>query len=249
MKTSEHDPTPTSTPTPTPTPTPSPSEPVHPEMASIAEGEFYMGRDDGDEFERPAHPEKVGAFLMDKFEVTREEYKKCIEKGECDPPYGWNNNSFPIGTDKVPVTGVSWEDARKYCTWVGKRLPTEVEWEYAARGTDRRRLYPWGEEWMEGRANINGKGLSEVTTYKAQTDTELYDLIGNAWEWTADPFRDYPGREKPTPLSKNLRSADLRVIRGGYFGSKGHLTATYRAALVTTRERKFYKETGFRCAQ
>jgi formylglycine-generating enzyme required for sulfatase activity len=250
MDTHLPDPAPTPTPMPTPqmTASPSPSELDRPGMASIAEGEFYMGRDDGEALERPAHPEKVAAFFIDKFEVTRAEYKKCVETLACDPPHGWDNNSFPSGTDKFPVTGVSWDDARKYCTSVNKRLPTEVEWEYAARGTDRRRLYPWGEEWMEGRANTNGKGLSEVGTYKAQTDTDLYDLIGNAWEWTADRYRDYPGKEKLT-LNKKLRSGDLRIIRGGYFGSKDHMTATYRGALLTTKEKSSYAETGFRCVQ
>jgi formylglycine-generating enzyme required for sulfatase activity len=241
--------TPTPVPTQQTTPSPSPSVPPKPEnMVSIAEGEFYMGRDDGEALERPAHPEKVAAFLMDKFEVTREDYKKCIENSACDPPHGWDNNNFPSGTDKFPVTGVSWDDARKYCTWVKKRLPTEAEWEYAARGSERKKIYPWGEEWMEDRANTNSNGLREVGTFKAQTNTELYDLIGNAWEWTASKFMHYPGKEKPT-LNKSQRSEDLKVIRGGYFGSKGPVTATYRGAWLITRDKSSYAGTGFRCVQ
>jgi formylglycine-generating enzyme required for sulfatase activity len=248
---------PTPTPAPnqqTPTPTPSPSESPSPEGMALIKapgaGGFYMGRDDSYEDERPAHWEPVGEeFYMDKFEVSVEKYKECVDKGLCKPPMGsgWDNDRYREGTARLPVTGVIWEEAFKYCKSIGKRLPTEVEWEYAARGADSRRLYPWGEVWMQDRANTNTDQPTEVSASKAQTDSGLHDLIGNVWEWMWDKYHAYRGRGKSS-LDRKREREDLHMIRGGCYKC-GPVTATFREALPANGDQSSYAQTGFRCVQ
>jgi formylglycine-generating enzyme required for sulfatase activity len=113
------------------------------EMAYVPAGEFIMGSDEGRANERPAHTVYLDAFYIDKTEVTNAQYRKCVEAGACSQPYdtGWYNDP---NRAEHPVGWVDWNQANAYCQWAGKRLPTEAEWEKAARGTDGR-TYPWGE--------------------------------------------------------------------------------------------------------
>lgn len=213
-------------------------------MVYVPEGEFMMGRDEsdgGDEYEHPAHKVTVKPFFIDAHEVTCEDFAKYIK----DHAVTGNESSQCAGRDgQEPVTGVTWDDAMGYAKWAGKRLPTEVEWEFAARGTDGRR-YPWGQEWQEGKANANGasKGLAKVGAYQGASPFGAFDMVGNAWEWTASKLIAYPGgsfREQP--------SGDVRVIRGGsYDEGAGEATATYRGFLKVSGDK--YDKTGFRCAK
>jgi formylglycine-generating enzyme required for sulfatase activity len=233
----------------TPSPKPSPLEMQPPlGMVSIPGGRFMMGRDDGEQFEGPAHTETVEPFYMDQTEVTREAYKECVDSyNSCSVPFGWNQTDYPMGTQLYPVTGVTWNDARRYCEWRKKQLPSETQWEFAARGSDARR-YPWGSAWMPNRANLESRTLKPVRSYQAQTDTELFDLIGNAWEWTSSEARDY-ATQQYLRATTTVRAEDLRIIRGGSFSRQRTITASYRGALLITRERRSYDETGFRCVQ
>jgi formylglycine-generating enzyme required for sulfatase activity len=220
-------------------PTPSPT------MVRVPRDSFKMGRDEkdgGDAFESPAHDVTVGPFLIDIHEVTREEYKTCVEAKKCAAPAGWNGSAYPANTGRLPVTGITWEDANTYAQSVGKRLPTEAEWEYAARGKDGR-LYPWSNDWKPELANTASDRLAEVETYKGISPFGLFDMLGNAQEWTASEVRAYGGNQRL------LKPRSHRIIRGGNHLTGGIVTATYRDALITTEARAYYQQTGFRCVQ
>jgi sulfatase modifying factor 1 len=161
--------------------------------------------------EMPTRTVYVETFFVDKYEVTNAQYQRCVTAGVCKAPASWaETGTYPDGQGDYPVVNVSWQDADTYCQWAGRRLPTEVEWEKAARGTDGRR-YPWGNEWEDGRANIKqgdrgaptgvNSFLRDVSPYK------VYNMAGNVWEWTASSW---------------VEEAPFKVIRGGYWLSEPH---------------------------
>jgi formylglycine-generating enzyme required for sulfatase activity len=222
-----------------------------PGMVFIPGGKFLMGRDrkdGGDAYESPSHEVIVDSFYMDAFEVTREGYQKCIDAKVCRPPFGWTGNLFPPNTAQWPVTGVTWADANNYATWVGKRLPSEEEWEYAASGRQARR-YPWGDSWDATQANVGTSSLGAVGRYKSHFG--LFDIVGNAQEWTTSGWRQYP--DKQTYMRTGDSPERLRIIRGGsYKSSPQEATLTYRNALRMQEDRaeeNHYEQTGFRCVQ
>ena len=216
-------------------------------MVYVPGGEFMMGRnasDGGDEYERPAHNVTVKPFFIDQYEVTNEDYSKFVKATNHRPPSNWANGSYPAGAGRKPVTDVAWDDANDYAKWAGKRLPTEEEWEFAARGTDGRR-YPSGNDWKRGDANADSAnaGLVDVGTYKGKSPFGAFDMVGNAWEWTASKLIAYPGGRLPEPASDNVR-----VIRGGsYDESANGATTTYRGFLKVSGDK--YDKTGFRCVK
>jgi serine/threonine-protein kinase len=215
-------------------------------MTYVPGGEFIMGNASGDGFERPPHRVSVGPFFIDQYEVTCAEYARFIEKTGHAPPPGWVGGQYPQGAGRRPVTDVTWDDASAYAKWNNKRLPTEEEWEFAARGTDGR-IYPWGKEWQAGMANVGGAGggaLADVGTFKGASPFDVYDMVGNAWEWTADDLRPYPGAKW-----EYVPQGSLKVIRGGSWReSPDQATTTYRGYLPA-RGGKDYSATGFRCVQ
>lgn len=213
-------------------------------MAYVPGGEFMMGRD-GDKtgYESPAHRVTVKPFFIDIYEVTNEDYAKFVKATNHVAPPGWTNGNYPAGTQRRPVTGVTWNDAVAYAEWAGKRLPTEEEWEFAARGTDGRR-YPWGNAWSAGLANAEGASGSvvDVGRYQGQSPFGVFDMVGNAWEWTASNLTAYKkGQSLP-----NKPPGDLRVIRGGsYIEDRNEATTTYRRGYPVSGAG--YDKTGFRC--
>jgi formylglycine-generating enzyme required for sulfatase activity len=214
-------------------------------MVLVKAGDYVIGRDDGDIYARPKHIVTLSAFYIDRTEVTNAEYKKFVDATGHKAPEGWQGREYPQGQGDLPVTGVSWQDAADFAAWAGKRLPTEAEWEAAARGTDGR-IYPWGNQWQIGLANIGTSGIVEVGRYKeGASPVGALDMIGNVWEWTADEFKLYPGSTAPMPAS--IKPGKIfRVIRGGaYDGNKMH-DATYRGFVDASRG---YDKTGFRCAK
>jgi formylglycine-generating enzyme required for sulfatase activity len=216
-------------------------------MAYVPGGEFVMGTNKGDEYERPEHKVRVGAFYIDLYEVTCREYEKFVRTTGHAPPPNWKNGQYPDGTAQWPVTGVNWDDANAYAKWEGKRLPTEEEWETAARGSDARR-YPWGDEWKVGAANAdaNSQGhVVDVGMYPAgKSPSGAFDMVGNAWEWTASTLTAYPGGR----LDKNPTD-DMKVIRGNFWGSQlSKATTTFRRGWPA-RGNYDYMNTGFRCAK
>jgi formylglycine-generating enzyme required for sulfatase activity len=248
----QRSPTPVPTPVPpvptpiAPAPTPVPIEQFSdPSMVLIKGGTFMMGRNSDDSFERPSHLVTVDSFYLDATEVTRNAYKTCVDKKICERPSDWVDGAYPPNTGDWPVTNISWDAARTYANSVGKRLPTEEEWEFAARGSDGR-LYPWGHIWQEGYANIGSKQLTRVRSFRA-TPSGLFDMTGNAQEWTASELRRYP--DKSEYIQTQYPPERLRVVRGGsYANSKARVTTTYRNALRINEE-EHYAQTGFRCAR
>jgi serine/threonine-protein kinase len=235
-----------------------------PGMVYIPGGTFMMGRDNAqDPEETPAHSVTVAPFYVDKVPVTTGEYagfKILASKGGSPPPAGFivevtpgSAGSYPTGHRDRPVTNVSWEDAAAYCKWQGKRLPTEAEWEFAARGTDGR-LYPWGNEYDTARTNSLERGLGhpesvtvkdifdKVAAENGASPFGVFDMSGNVWQWCEDGYKPYPGRQPTFEIPANAK-----VIRGGSFKSdKEHVTATTRNLdLATSRSPAI----GFRCAK
>lgn len=249
------------TPTPTPTFTQTPPAPPEPPagMVYVPGGALRVGRDDGDEYEKPAHDATVAPFFIDLTEVTNEQYQKFVDAAGYLPPPVWQGNRFPEGANTLPVTDVTWEDANAYAKWLGdgRRLPTEEEWEFAARGTDGR-IYPWGPEWIANTSNTKSddsdqRQLVLVGQFpKGASPFGLQDMSGNAWEWTASDYKDYPGGKANAPAG----FTNLKVIRGGTYDSPAKFaTATVRRPWPAARgdwpsdQTPVYGKTGFRLAK
>jgi serine/threonine-protein kinase len=232
-------------------------------MLLIGGGEFRMGRDDGNDLDQPSQMATVRSFYLDVTEVTNQAYKKFLDETNHPAPPLWKGGTFPDGQENFPVTDVTWDDANAYAKWAGKRLPTEEEWELAARGTDGR-IYPWGETYKPGAANINddtGATPNEVKTRAVGSYSEgkspfgLMDMSGNAFEWTASALKAYPGGRLPETAGYQ----NLKVIRGGSWRSDPkQASATYRRGWPATRkdwpegiaaDQIDYSAIGFRCAQ
>ena len=194
------------------------------EMLLVEAGEFRMGNDQGRnalrgglQNEAPPHSVYVRAFYIDRFEVSNRHYRRfCEATGRHLPP---NPAGFPnyINRPDHPVINVSWDDARAFAAWTGKRLPTEAEWERAARGNDSR-LYPWGNDYRPGRANLQDAGslpqIAAVGSFKEDVSPlGVMDLAGNVFEWVEDRYALYPGNPGRLADSERLH----RVIRGGGF--------------------------------
>jgi serine/threonine-protein kinase len=227
-----------------------PLSPEPPGMVYVPGGTFTMGRnksDGGDEYEHPAHQVTVGPFFIDQYEVTNEDYEKFVREKNWPPPSTWEGRkTYLAGAAHKPVTGVKWDDAVAYAKWAGKRLPTEEEWEFAARGGIKEFRYPWNNRWKDGLANANSAsgGLAEVGSYKGASPFGAFDMVGNAWEWTDSKLTLYPGGRLPVKVSD-----DLKVIRGGSFESnRDQATTTYRRGWRASAESD-YSKTGFRCVK
>ncbi len=224
---------------------PSPSGAVPEGMVLVPGGTFKMGRNNGDQFESPAHNVNVKPFFIDRTEVTNEEYERFVSTTGHRTPRHWPGGKIPKGQTKYPVVNVSWDDANAYAKWANKRLPSEAEWEFAARGADGR-IYPWGNRWKQDNANAGKRrngALIETGRYKpGASPFGALDLCGNVWEWTSSEFADYPGRK----LASSLANSGLKVIRGGaYDVAPSRATSTYRGAVPPDR---VFDKTGFRCA-
>jgi serine/threonine-protein kinase len=220
------------------------SPPVAPAgMVYILGGKFTMGlNDSSNDFEKPEHERTVGAFFLDRNEVSVEDYYKFIKETGRKPPDKWSKDwkegKFTYDESKLPVTNVNWHDAKAYAQWAGKRLPTEIEWEYAARGSDRR-LYPWGNDFDSLRANVESdkKVLRPIGRFP-QTGAGLFDMAGNAMEWTDSDSFAYPG--------SSAQAATGKILRGGSFlTKKNEATVVTRTVLAPDRARE---DVGFRCA-
>lgn len=221
--------------------------PVPSGMALIQGGKFMMGRNDGSPDEGPVHEVEVKSFFLDTQEISNQDYKKFVDATGHPAPRNWKfNGSYAPDEATLPVTYVTWNDATAYAKWAGKRLPTEAEWEYAARGGSKGFLYPWGDQWALGYANLDRKGQrkpSPVRSFEKDLSSfGIYDLAGNVSEWVQD---NYSERYGASPDGR------LRVYRGGNFldaPDKG--TGTYRwADFPDNIPDDQILRVGFRCAK
>jgi formylglycine-generating enzyme required for sulfatase activity len=219
-------------------------------MLLVPGGEFTMGSGSA------MRQVQLDAFYMDKYEVTASRYEKFLRAGGRREPDNWHAVNLPKDGNR-PVTGVDWADAVAYCRWAGKRLPTEAEWEKAARGTDGR-LYPWGNEPPNPRlanyrkddsySSSSDGGVADVGSYEGgKSPYGLYDMAGNVWEWVADWYDDEYYRHGPTRNPPGPDSGDEKVVRGGSW--------SFQALSLLTVSRLWFAPTmragfvGFRCAQ
>lgn len=248
-------PTPTVAPSPTSAPTrpgetPSPVVLITSQMVEIPGGSFTMGSDTGGPDSKPAHKVDVSAFHIDTFEVTNSDFKAFVDatgfKTDAEKSGDKPWTAYAEGKENHPVVKVSWNDASAFCKWAGERLPTEAEWEMAARGTDGR-AYPWGSDWDPKK--VNGKeagirGTTAVGSYPGGASPfGVMDLGGNVWEWTATIADHYPGN---TAASK-LYGSNVYIIRGGgWFDVKDQIASYYRNSAVPTTAND---DLGFRCAR
>ena len=190
-------------------------------MVLVPAGEFTMGSTEGSDDEKPAHRVSLDAYYIDKYEVTVGQYAKFLEARGVNGPPMWTTMDQPPH-QKRPVVNVDWSDASTYCEWAGKRLPTEAEWEKAARGTDGR-TYPWGNEPPDlGRANYgrekwnNHAALVPVGQLEdGKSPYGIYDLAGNVWEWVSDWYDPDYYTTSPLQNPKGPENGKYRVLRGG----------------------------------
>jgi formylglycine-generating enzyme required for sulfatase activity len=245
--------TPTSQPTETPIPTPALgigsteiSLKDNMTLLYVPAGEFTMGSDVNSD-EQPIHQVTLPAFWIDQTEVTNAMFKKCVDDGECTSPSDTNHFSNSSYANH-PVVYVDWKQANAYCSWVDRRLPTEAEWEKAARGTDGR-TYPWGEGLDCDKANYYGCKYNTTTPVgsygSGKSPYNAYDMAGNVLEWVNDYYQsDYYADNTSNP--QGPLSGDSRVLRGGSwlnFGSD--VRSAYRGRIDPALSFNF---SGFRCA-
>jgi eukaryotic-like serine/threonine-protein kinase len=221
-------------------------------MVYVQAGKFTMGSNSYDD-EKPIHKVTLHAYWIDQTEVTNALYVKCVDAGVCQPPSSpassmrsglyYGNPEF----NDYPVIHVDWNKAKTYCKWAGRRLPTEAEWEKAARGTDER-TYPWGNDSpTNDLLNFNGSvgDTTQVGTYpNGASPYGAYDMAGNVWEWVSSMYQPYP--YSATDGREDLSANGSRVLRGGAWDHNDYL--------VRSVSRGGYKPSydsgyvGFRCA-
>lgn len=235
--------------------TPEPDVMVPAEMVLVPGGTFMMGCNaaidtECDADESPYHEVTLSAFLIDRVEVTQTAYKLCVDDGGCGlPSGGWD----PMSLGPFPVTYVLRDTAWNYCAWAGKRLPTEAEWEYAARGDDGRK-YPWGNSAPDCTL-ANGPGCGEALARSGEhplgaSPFGVLDMAGNVWEWVGDWYGAYPSGPATDPTGP--ASGDRFPRRGGCYRSTQCSNYTLRASdrhapdVFFTADTAYY---GFRCAR
>jgi formylglycine-generating enzyme required for sulfatase activity len=244
------------------------ADPLAPsDRVKVAAGSFTMGRDDGPPDERPAHQISVGAFEIDRLPVTNIQFAEFLNRAGTRNPDGerWYDDDDPDarihrqgsrwladkGYENHPAVEVSWLGARDYCQWRGKRLPTEAEWEKAARGADGR-TYPWGNAPPDRTRAQFAKRFNDTAPVNAfpagASPYGALDMSGNTWEWVSSAYLPYPynardGRE-------DLKPGPVRATRGGGHDSPAEeITTTQRGRNLSRNPAAGHHNIGFRCAQ
>jgi len=228
------------------------------QLVCVPAGDFLMGSDDPEtsEDEKPKHTVVLDAYWIDKTEVTNAQYTQCVSDGDCEPP-GSNasdTRSNYYRDDRYanyPVINVSWSNARDYCAWAGRQLPTEAQWEKAARGNDGR-IYPWGDSTPnQNNANFESSTIEDTAAVGSYPDGAspygAMDMAGNVWEWINDWYdENYYLFQTQWINPTGPDFGDQRIQRGGSWANPGSgINTTFRYPLSPN---KSYTTTGFRCA-
>jgi formylglycine-generating enzyme required for sulfatase activity len=225
-------------------------------MVEIPAGEFVMGFDGTQalEDERPAHRVWLDGYSMDQYEVTTAQYAAFLAAQPRPAPWQWESVNLALHGDR-PVIGVDWHDADAYCRWKGKRLPTEAEWEKAARGTDGR-LYPWGNHvptdklanFALGARFSYSQVLMPVQSHEAgKSPYGLFHMAGNVWEWVSDWYGANYYEHSPEKNPTGPEQGQFKVLRGGSWSDLPKYLLTYGRFKLPPETRNSY--TGFRCAK
>ena len=221
-------------------------------MVLVPAGEFTMGSDKGDDDEQPVHKVFLDSFYIDKFEVTNGRFAKFVEAIQSEPPWGFKDKETSVLHADRPVRWVNWMDAVGYCLWAGKRLPTEAEWEKAARGTDAR-TYPWGNDAPTTAHAVFGlkEGADTVSPIgnrdKGKSPYDVHDMAGNLYEWTTDWYDEQFYNKNPSINPKGPADGTAKVQRGGSYANGAYrLRSTFRTKGDPTEHDP---NVGFRCAQ
>jgi formylglycine-generating enzyme required for sulfatase activity len=235
-------------------------QPYEPETIYIPSGAFLMGRDGVAAWEKPCHTVTLPGYRIGKYPVTNRQFLEYVRQTGAlvNPESGWDGQTPPPDRLDYPVIGVTWYQATAYCEWLSKTsgrrytLPTEAQWEKAARGVDGR-LYPWGNEWQPGHCGQDPMQITAVDQFPAQSDYGVFDLVGNVREWTLSLWGEsssaprflYPWAEderndpKANPLVR-------RVYRGGVMDNPAEMTCTLRGGFDPSKSGPPRKRHGFR---
>ncbi|MFQ5509001.1 MAG: formylglycine-generating enzyme family protein [Leptospirillia bacterium] len=245
-------------------------------MVKVKAGSFGMGTDRVDDKmealhyglpepfyvdEQPFHQVTLPTYYIDRTEVTNAQYQKFLAlHPEIDPPDDWSRRHYPDGMGEYPVVYVSWYNAGHYCKWRGAELPTEAEWEKAARGPESF-IYPWGNRFDPQNANLSSGPFDRGRAHKADSMPQgagpygALHMVGNVWEWVADNYAPYPGNtEDVTAFGEE---PPFKVMRGLSFEAVGHFPANQYARVVAISARSSFRgydhttarlrDVGFRC--
>ena len=236
------------------------------DMIRVAGGSFLMGSNNGPEDERPQHQVNVGEFFIDRTKVANAQFAlfmnaRGVKAADGQVWYDIDDSDARIhrrngkwladpGHENHPVVEASWYGALTYCMWLGKRLPSEAEWEKAARGNDGRK-YPWGNDAPDStRAHFNGgwNDFRSVGSFpEGASPYGMLDAAGNGWEWVSSAYLPYP--YNPNDGREDLTRVQVRVTRGGGQDARpDELTTTHRGRLVSRNPRGGHHNIGFRCA-
>ncbi len=233
---------------------------IREKMVLLKGGSFLMGRDDADPNDNriyasqfPAHIVPVDDLYLDRTEVTNAEYAEFVKAKHYDKPANWKGGELPAGQGDFPVTGVSYFDAQNFADWISARdqvpcrLPTEAEWEFAARSGSKQLMFPWGNDWDAGRVNFATGSAKPVGTSGDETETgKIEDMLGNVLEWTSSTFDYYPN----FPDNLKQPAVGLITVRGVSYTKQGRDQLNKTSLLLTIRQgvspEKKYEFLGFR---
>ena len=218
-------------------------------MKEITSGNFLMGDDEGPRDEVPQREVLLNTYSIDKYPVTNQEYKMFVDVTGHRRPPNWTSGTYQLESANHPVTNISWEDAVAYAEWIGKRLPTEAEWEKASRGT-MGQTYPWGDAFRKDNVNSNMDygGTTPIDQFMGgESPYEVVDLCGNVQEWCEDWYYDDYYKTAPADNPTGPTGGQYRCARGGFYAENriGVRCASRHYSPPSTMQ----DHIGFRCAK